>query len=68
MDSREEHSGGPAGRQKKTLQKVTIYVRPEQIVKLEEIQLHERRRTGVRPDKSALVQQALDLLITHYRI
>jgi hypothetical protein len=66
MDPTEEHPSGPAKRRKQTLQKVTIYVRPEQIIQLEEIQLQERRRTGVRPDKSALVQQALDLLIKHY--
>jgi hypothetical protein len=51
---------------KQALQKVTLYVRPEQIILLEEIQLKERRRTGVRPDKSALVQEALDLLIQKY--
>jgi hypothetical protein len=49
------------------LQKVTFYVRPEQILKLEEIQLQERRRTGRRRDKSDLVQEALDLLIQRYK-
>jgi hypothetical protein len=48
------------------LQKVTLYIRPEQVFKLEEIQLQERRRTGVRPKKSELVQEALDLLIQRY--
>ncbi len=60
----EAHSRTPATKVK--LQKVTLYVRPEQILKLEEIQLQERRRTGVRPDKSALVQEALDLLFQRY--
>ena len=46
--------------------KVTLYVRPDQVMKLEEIQLAERRRTGTRPDKSDLVQEALDLLIQKY--
>jgi Arc/MetJ-type ribon-helix-helix transcriptional regulator len=35
-------------------------------MKIEEIQLAERRRTGKRPDKSDLVQEALDLLIQKY--
>jgi hypothetical protein len=51
---------------KPRLQKVTLYVRPDQILKLEEVQLQERRRTGRRPDKSALIQEALDLLFEHY--
>ncbi|HXG90869.1 MAG TPA: hypothetical protein VNN73_00680 [Blastocatellia bacterium] len=46
--------------------KVTLYVRPDQVVAIEEIQLEQRRRTGRRPDKSALVQEALDLLIQKY--
>ncbi|MFL6274431.1 MAG: hypothetical protein ACJ74G_04405 [Blastocatellia bacterium] len=51
----------------KQLAKVTLYVRPDQVVAIETIQLDERRRTGSRPDKSALVQEALDLLISKYR-
>ena len=51
----------------KQLAKVTLYVRSEQVVAIEAIQLDERRRTGSRPDKSALVQEALDLLISKYR-
>jgi len=46
--------------------KVTLYVRPDQIIGIETIQLQERKRTGIRPDKSALVQEALDLLISKY--
>jgi hypothetical protein len=48
------------------LAKVTLYVRPDQVTGLEEIQLDERRRTGAKPDKSDLVQEALDLLIHKY--
>ncbi|HKP12496.1 MAG TPA: hypothetical protein VJZ91_10315 [Blastocatellia bacterium] len=48
------------------LAKVTLYVRPDQVVAIEAIQLQERRHTGVRPDKSALVQEGLDLLIRKY--
>jgi hypothetical protein len=59
-------SGPVAPAQKPVLQKVTLYVRPEQTIQLEEIQLRERRRTGTRPDKSALVQEALDLLAQKY--
>ena len=50
----------------KPLSKVTLYVRPDQVLAIEAIQLEERRRTGSRPDKSALVQEALDLLINKY--
>jgi hypothetical protein len=57
---------GGAEKPVKKLVKVTLYVRPEQVVNLEEIQLQERRRTGNRPDKSDLVQEALDLLIQKY--
>ena len=54
------------GRARKKLEKVTLYVRPEQVMQLEAIQLQERQRTGKRPDKSDLVQEALDLLIQKY--
>jgi hypothetical protein len=47
----------------KQLAKVTLYVRPDQVLAIEAIQLEARRRTGSRPDKSTLVQEALDLLI-----
>jgi hypothetical protein len=60
-------NGAPAARRHKPLvQKVTLYVRPEQIIQIEEIQLQEHRRTRTRPDKSELVQEALDLLIQKY--
>ncbi len=48
------------------LAKVTLYVRPDQVMSLEEIQLQQRRVTGKKPDKSDLVQEALDLLIQQY--
>lgn len=64
-DTASELSGSGLGRRAK-VEKVTLYVRPEQVMKLEEIQLAERRRTGKRPDKSDLVQEALDLLIQKY--
>ena len=52
---------------KKTqLAKVTMYVRAEQIEAVEEIQFNERKRTGKKPDKSDLFQEALDLLIEKY--
>jgi Arc/MetJ-type ribon-helix-helix transcriptional regulator len=56
----------PPSPRKPKLEKVTLYVRPEQVVHIEEIQLQQRRRTGKRPDKSDLVQEALDLLIQKY--
>jgi hypothetical protein len=49
------------------LAKVTLYVRPDQVVAIEAIQLNERMRTGRRRDKSSLVQEALDLLINKYK-
>ena len=58
---------GPQAAAKPALAKVTIYVRPEQVTAIEEIQLAERKRTGKRRDKSELVQEALDLLIARYR-
>jgi hypothetical protein len=51
---------------KPTLTKVTMYVRAEQIEAVEEIQFNERKRTGKKPDKSDLFQEALDLLIEKY--
>jgi len=56
----------PGGSGCKRLEKVTLYIRPEQVMGLEEIQLQQRRLTGKKPDKSALVQEALDLLIQKY--
>ena len=46
---------------------MTVYVRPDQVLALEEIQLAERKRTGKRKDKSELVQEAFDLLIVKHR-
>lgn len=53
----------PSARPATRLEKVTLYVRPDQVISIEEIQLKERLRTGQKPDKSDLVQEALDLLI-----
>jgi hypothetical protein len=64
--AQETSAPGPPPEPRKKLEKVTLYVRPEQVMQLEEIQLQERRRTGRRPDKSDLVQEALDLLIQKY--
>ena len=46
--------------------KVTLYIRPDQVVAIEDIQLRERKRTDNRRDKSSLVQEALDLLVEKY--
>jgi hypothetical protein len=51
---------------KDPLAKVTLYIRPDQVVSIEDIQLSVRKSTGKRPDKSALMQEALDLLIDKY--
>ncbi len=52
---------------KKPLAKVTLYVRPDQVESVEDIQHAERKRTGKKPDKSDLYQEALDLLIEKYK-
>lgn len=49
------------------LVKATYYIRPEQVIALESIQLAERQRLGRRRDKSELIQEALDLLIAKYQ-
>lgn len=48
------------------LVKATYYIRPEQVIALERIQLAERQRSGKRRDKSELIQEAIDLLIAQY--
>jgi hypothetical protein len=59
-------SADDSGEKSAALSKVTLYVRPEQVLAIEEIQLAERKRTGKKPDKSDLMQEALDLLIQKY--
>lgn len=49
------------------LVKVTIFIRNDQMVDLEQIQVDERRRTGTKPDKYKLAQEAYDLLIQKYK-
>ena len=46
--------------------KVTVYIRPDQVVAIENLQLVIRKETGERPDKSALMQQAIDLLVERH--
>lgn len=55
----------PAGESFK-LKKITLYIRPDQVTTIEEIQLSERKRTGQKPDKSDLIQEAIDLLVEKY--
>ena len=55
----------PKGRPEGTI-KTTVYLRPGQVEAVEEIQLQERKRTGKKPDKYALAQEAFDLLIRKY--
>ena len=52
---------------KTELAKVTIYIRPDQITAVEEIQLEQRKLTGSKPDKYALAIEAYDLLIARYK-
>ena len=53
---------------KAALSKVTLYIRPDQVLSIEKIQLDQRQKTGAKPDKSDLVQEALDLLTAKYGI
>ena len=48
------------------LMKATYYIRPDQDIALASIQLAERQRSGRRCDKSELVREALDLLVSKY--
>ena len=50
------------------LMKATYYIRLDQDIALSSIQLAERQRSGRRCDKSELVREALDLLISKYNI
>ncbi len=49
------------------LVKMTIFIRNDQMIELEQIQVDERRRTGIKPDKYLLAQEAYDLLIQKYK-
>ena len=51
---------------KPPLAKVTLYIRPDQVLAVESIQLQQRQKTGKKPDKSDLIQEALDLLVEKY--
>lgn len=68
LDALIRPTGGERKREEKPLVKATYYIRPEQVVALETIQLEERQKTGKRKDKSELVQEALDLLIGKYQM
>ena len=50
------------------LMKATYYIRLDQDIALSSIQLAERQRSGRRCDKSELVREALDLLMSKYDI
>ena len=50
------------------LMKATYYIRPDQDIALASIQLAERQRSGRRCDKSELVREALDLLMSKYNL
>ena len=52
--------------QPQPLTKVTLYIRSDQVTAIEEIQLAERKRSGKKPDKSDLIQEAIDLLVAKY--
>jgi hypothetical protein len=56
----------PTEQTKPTLKKLTAYILPEHYIALEEIQLSELKKTGKKPDKLDLFQEALELLIEKY--
>lgn len=64
FDSSEQPTERP---KKQDVAKVTLYIRPEQVLAIEKIQLAERERTGQRKDKSVLIQEAIDLLVEYYK-
>ena len=68
LDALIRPTGGEKKQEEKPLVKATYYIRPEQVVALEMIQLEERQKTGKRKDKSELVQEAIDLLIGKYQV
>ena len=45
--------------------KKTIYLRPEVDLLVTQLQLEEQRRTGVRPDRSDLMEEGILLLYQH---
>lgn len=49
------------------LVKITVFIRNDQMADIEQIQVDERRRTGTKPDKYKLAQEAYDLLIQKYK-
>ncbi|MFY9224680.1 MAG: hypothetical protein WAQ98_18550 [Blastocatellia bacterium] len=49
------------------LVKITVFIRNDQMADIEQIQVDERRRTGIKPDKYKLAQEAYDLLIQKYK-
>ncbi len=57
----------PTGSPKPVLKKLTAYILPEHYIALEEIQLNQLKKTGNKPDKSELFQEAIELLIDKYR-
>jgi len=60
------HSNTRAREGKPETVRATFIIRADQPTSLEEIQLQERKRTGRKPEKSELVQEALDDLKIKY--
>jgi hypothetical protein len=56
----------PTEEPKPILKKLTAYILPEHYIAIEEIQLNELKRTGKKPDKLDLFQEAIELLIKKY--
>ena len=42
--------------------KVTVYLNPEDVIAVDELQIAEFKRTGKKPEKSELVSRAIQML------
>lgn len=67
----QESAEGEGGDDSSTREKVTFYLRPDQVEKLDELVINYKRRTGRRTNRNALMRLLLDRvdidLLTHER-
>ena len=64
----DERTGTGSASELRALAKVTLYMRPMHAWALEAIQQREWVRTRRRPDKSALIQEAIEMLMERYGV
>ena len=58
----DETADGEGGDDSSTREKVTFYLRPDQVEKLDELVIAYKRRTGKRTNRNALMRKLLDLV------